>query len=894
MTPNPIQQAHELGQSFWLDYIRRDVLENGELARLIADGEVRGVTSNPSIFEKAIGGSTLYDSAMRPLAHAGWTAERIFESLAVHDIREATDLLLPVYEGTGGRDGFVSIEVNPQLADDTEATLEEARRLWGAVNRPNLMVKIPATPAGIPAIEQAIYEAININVTLIFALDRYNQVMQAYLRGLERRDQEGEQLDRIASVASFFVSRVDTAVDGQLELIVREEGPNAPRAAALLGHAAVANAKLAYAQFHSTFAEERFERLRQRGARVQRPLWASTSTKNPAYSDVLYVEQLIGPDTVNTLPPDTLEAFRDHGKAEQTLERDLADARAQLEAIEGLDISIDQVTQQLEQQGVEAFANSFEQLVERVDQRATQMRAELGTLQPQLGPLLEELESNRVASRFWRADASLWPKDGAPRVTDHAAVWQDLRPQIEGALEQLSDPAIQQVAWLAPDGLSWPVPPGHLRLESLDPADQRRLRSGTPTESSLFIVVSRHSRDPAAQAMLASSWRRAANRLGDRASAHFLVIAEEGSELAAQARSHKLPLVIGEPLSAAALVAAGLGQKHIEGLIGGAERVRERCAPNYRAAENWGLYLGALLAIAGRQARWRLGLLADPEAGAIAEWLACQFERSGVGRQLAVLRQVPTDGGDQDRVIVYLRSKGKLDREFSQWVEAGVPTVVVNPDFGLGGEAVRWEMGLGVAAHALELDPGPSPLEQQAAERFAHELERNVKKQRPLRPKPTEQLADNLVWWAIAERPAGQAESVQGYAEALGQRLKSTATLNLAILRHRAGPLQRTLADLRQRLAKLGVDLRVGWGANPNTSGLENEQLRQVSVLLCQQARRDEPVPEMEPSFGELQLMQAQAMFSALNSGRHECGLIAFGPSESVNDWLRALVGALA
>ncbi len=893
MTGNPIHGAYQIGQSFWLDYIRRDMLENGDLARLIADGEIRGVTSNPSIFEKAIGGSALYDSAMRPLAHAGWTPERVFENLAVHDVREATDLLLPVYEGTDGRDGFVSIEVNPQLADDTEASLEEARRLWRAVNRPNLMVKIPATPAGIPAIEQAIAEAINVNVTLIFALERYHEVMQAYLRGLERRNEDGLALDRIASVASFFVSRVDSAVDRQLELIVREEGPHAPRAAALRGHAAIANAKLAYAQFQSTFAEPRFERLRQQGARVQRPLWASTSTKNPAYSDVLYVEQLIGPDTVNTLPPTTLQAYRDHGNADESLERDLADARAQLEAIETLGISLAQVTQQLEEQGVRAFAESYEQLIDSVAQRLTQMRLELGALQPLLNSTLAEFEGDRVASRYWRADPSLWPRADGQSVVDQAEVWRAQLPQLDNSFDRLALSEVERVAWLAPGGVSWPRAAGgqQLSLESLDPAAQRSLRSNTPTASTLFVVVSRRPHDPAAEAMLASNWRRAANRLGDQAAQHFLVIAEQGSDLQQQAESLGLPLLIGDPIFTAALAAAQLNGSRAAEVVENAEGARARCAPNHRGVENRGLYLGGFLTIAAQQGRWRLGLLTDPEAEPFADWLADSLQRTGLGERVAVLRQVPVENGSEDRVLVYLRNTGELDRRFSSWVESGIPSLLIDMDLGFGGEVVRWQMGVAVAAYALGLELQPPGIEQRAAERFGRELQRSSRSGRAPWLKPDASLPGGRVWWTISEPQAKTADKLQTFAQALGQRLDTAGMLNLTLLRRRSRRLRRTLSDLGQALAGRGVDLRVGWGDSLMSSGPID---RQVSVLLCEQPKRDEPIPGQERSFGELQLMQGLAMFAELSAGHHECALISFESPATVNDWLQAVIEALS
>jgi transaldolase len=366
---NRIHLLHQQGQSLWLDFIQRDLLQSGELRGLITADEIRGVTSNPTIFQAAIASSELYASSLQEAAGAGSSPAEVFETIAIEDIRAAADLFLPLYDRLEGEDGYVSIEVNPELAGDTLATLAEVRRLWSRINRPNVMIKIPATEAGIPAIEQGISEGINVNVTLIFALDRYTQVMEAYLRGQEARAREGRSIDHVASVASFFVSRVDTKVDARLEQICQRGGLRAERAQALLGGTAIANAKLAYAQFKAVFDTERFNKLQAAGARVQRPLWASTSTKNPHYPDTYYVDNLIGPQTVNTVPPSTLNAFREHGKVEGTIERGLSEARGQVEGLESLGISLSDVTEELEQEGVRKFANSYRALLDSIRNR---------------------------------------------------------------------------------------------------------------------------------------------------------------------------------------------------------------------------------------------------------------------------------------------------------------------------------------------------------------------------------------------------------------------------------------------------------------------------------------------------------------------------------------------
>jgi len=364
---NPLRRLNAAGQSVWYDNIQRAMLSSGELARLIAEDDLRGVTSNPAIFEKAITGSHDYDAALRQQQrlHPDHSSRELFYALALEDIGAAADLLLPVYTTTAGVDGMVSLEVSPDLAYDTAATLREARELHARLARPNVMIKVPATLAGLPAIEQLIADGININVTLLFAVERYEQVVEAYLRGLEQRLARGQAIDRIASVASFFVSRLDSLLDP----LLAQQSPD------LQGVIAIANAKWAYERFQAWFGGVRFAALAAAGARPQRLLWASTSTKNPAYTDVLYVETLIGPQTVNTIPPATYAAFRAHGKVDLTLARDLDAARAQLARLPALGIDLVRVTDQLEAEGVAAFAHAFEQLLKAIDTKVGNLAA---------------------------------------------------------------------------------------------------------------------------------------------------------------------------------------------------------------------------------------------------------------------------------------------------------------------------------------------------------------------------------------------------------------------------------------------------------------------------------------------------------------------------------------
>jgi len=371
--PNPLWQLKEHGQSVWLDNLSRALIESGELRRLIDEDGISGITSNPAIFAAAIDGSDAYDGQIRELAGDGMDTLALYESLAIDDIRAAADLLRPTFDSCGGADGFVSLEVNPHLARDTDGTLEEAERLWRAVDRGNLMIKIPGTPEGLPAIEEALYRGVNINVTLLFSVDAYAEVMQAHLRALERRHAEGLALAGVASVASFFLSRIDSSIDKQLDAV---GGEGADAAAALRGETAVASAKSAYRLWRQIYAGERWERLAAAGAQVQRPLWASTSTKDPSYPDTKYVEPLIGEHTVNTMPESTIDAFRDHGAVVPgSVEQGVEEARAVPAQLAALGIDLHAATEKLVEEGIAKFEQPFDALLENLEGKRTALGA---------------------------------------------------------------------------------------------------------------------------------------------------------------------------------------------------------------------------------------------------------------------------------------------------------------------------------------------------------------------------------------------------------------------------------------------------------------------------------------------------------------------------------------
>lgn len=371
MQKNPLAQLADVGQSVWYDQMERALITSGTLQRLIEQDDLRGLTSNPTIFEKAIGSSEDYNATLRELGEQQKSTDQIYDAVVIDDISRAADVFAPVYEKTKRQDGYVSLEVSPTLAQDTDGTSREAKRLWEKLGRPNAMIKIPATPEGIPAVEESIAAGININITLIFSRTVHDRVIEAYLRGLERRVEKGQAIDHIASVASFFVSRIDAAVDKELEarIAATDDPVQKQKLSSLLGKTAIANAKLAYRLFRDRFGDERFARLKSKGANLQRPLWASTGTKNPKYSDVLYIESLIGADTVNTIPPKTYDAFKDHGKVRLTIEEDLESAEKALSGLQDVGIDLEEVTRKLTADGVKSFADSFSSLMSTIEAR---------------------------------------------------------------------------------------------------------------------------------------------------------------------------------------------------------------------------------------------------------------------------------------------------------------------------------------------------------------------------------------------------------------------------------------------------------------------------------------------------------------------------------------------
>ncbi|HZS50739.1 MAG TPA: bifunctional transaldolase/phosoglucose isomerase [Bryobacterales bacterium] len=758
---NPLKQLEKEGQSVWLDYIRRNLITGGELSRLVVEDGLKGVTSNPTIFEKAIAGSSDYDQPLRELLakNPGADTRALFESIAIEDIRMAADVLRPVYDQTGGADGFVSIEVAPQLAHDTAATIAEARRLWSSVGRPNLMVKVPATKEGIPAIEALLAEGVNINITLMFSLAHYEAVAGAYISGLARSPEP----QKVASVASFFVSRVDTAVDKALAAI------GTPEALALQGKIAVANSKKTYQRFREIFYGKDFAALRERGARVQRPLWASTSTKNPAYRDVLYVEELIGKDTVNTMPLPTLQAFRDHGRVRPSLEEGLEDAGAALQRLRALDIDLNAIAEKLQEEGVAAFSTSFDQLLAALEKKRQALRADragrqslrLGAFQNRADARLKAWQSAGFASRLWRKDATLWTAQPQPELTDRLG-WLTLPEAMREHAEecaafagQVRSDGVRHVVVLGMGGSS--LAPdvfgrtfGHadgfpelIVLDSTHPAAVRAVEKQIDLRSTLFVVSSKSGATIEPLSFFRYFWSlvgRVTKTPGDR----FAAITDPNTPLERLAQQRGFRRIFLAPpdiggrysaLSVFGLVPAALIGLDVHHLLDRAWTMAEACASCVPVPENPALALGAAMGELALTGRDKVTFLAPPALASFPSWAEQLIaESTGKdGKGIIPVAEEPlgkVDSYGSDRFFVYLGLNGAADSALEEDLErvekAGHPTARIQlaETADLGQEFFRWEMAVAAAGAVLGIHPFNQPDVELAKELARQEMKR--------------------------------------------------------------------------------------------------------------------------------------------------------------------------
>lgn len=883
--PTPISQLTSLGQSLWYDNIQRRLLENGELAAMIQRGDIRGVTSNPSIFHNAIAKSNDYDSALTPLAISGWSSEQIFWQLAIEDIRAACDLFLPLYEQTEGVDGYVSLEVSPYLAHDTAGTAAQARHLWQTVNRPNLMIKIPATPAGIPAIRQTIAAGINVNVTLIFSLERYQEVMDAYLSGLEDRLLAGGEIERIHSVASFFVSRVDSKIDPKLMALL-ESGSVA--AGELRGKAAIANAKLAYDAFRKVFGGPRFGKLQMAKANLQRPLWASTSTKNPNYPDTLYVDNLIGPATVNTVPPQTLIAFKEHGVAAETIMEGLDEARQQIADLEKLGIQMSAVTQELEEEGVKAFADAFTALLSAIEKRRQAIVARLGGLADSIKECVansgKQNGGQNIVERMWSSDPSLWTDDPAGQAEIKIRLgWLNLPETSRAVLSEIRQFAAQVHSAgftrflllgmggssLAPEVMArvFDIPHSTFSiLDSTDPGQVAETAANFPPEKTMFIVSSKSGGTAEVTALFDYFWAKTAEAFGQNAGEHFIAITDPGTSLEKLARERGFarifnadPLVGGRysALTHFGLVPAALMGIDIERLLDRAAWMSAQCKPDVPVGRNPGLVLGALMAQAALNGRDKLTIVADPGLESIGSWLE-QLIAESTGKQGKGI--VPIDleplgnpsAYGNDRVFAYLRRSGEYDSALNALQSAGQPLVVfdLSDPYSLAAEFYRWEFATAAACAILGVNAFDQPDVQDAKDRTKAKI------------------AEYKATGAIGAGTFVGVEESPSALEAFLSSAKSGDYIAINAYLRRNPAMQAALTELRLKLrARTGCATTVGFGprflhstGQLHKGGADNGLFLQITA----DSAADIDIPGQGMTFGTLERAQALGDYEAL------------------------------
>src|SRR5262252_2402965 len=710
---NPVAALKQYGQSVWLDFIRRSLIAGGELKRLVDEDGVGGVTSNPAIFEKAIDGSDDYAAAIQEISdrYPGLGAKAVYERLAIKDIQDAADVLRPVYDRTGSHDGYVSLEVSPDLANDTNGTIAEARELWKAVARPNVMIKVPATPAGLPAIRTLISEGINVNVTLLFAREAYEAVAHAYLEGLEARSASGQPLAHVASVASFFVSRIDTVVDGLVEAKLKTAtGAEKVRLERLVGKVAIANAKVAYQSYKRIFAGPRWDALQSKSAQRQRVLWASTGSKNPHYSDVLYVEELIGPDTVNTVPPATLAAFRDHGRPRASLEEDVADAMQTLDELEKSGISLKKVTDDLLADGVSKFVEPFTKLLAAVERRSRDAnKARINTQSPALPPALQGKVSERLKAwdadggtrRLFAGDASLWTgTDEASWIGWLGIVDQQIENEtlLLDLQQEVRKDGLTHAVLLGMGGSSlcpevWKETFGRIAgspelfvLDSTDPAQIRALEARLDLARTLFIVSSKSGSTLEPNIFKAYFFDRVKQAVGaDKAGSRFIAVTDPGSAMqqAAERQGFRHTFFgwanIGGRYSALSdfgLVPAAIMGVDVQKFLERTEAMVHACAPSVPVVDNPGIVLGTILGIAAsRFGRDKVTIIASPGVASLGAWLE-QLIAESTGKDGQGLIPIDREAlGDpdvygSDRLFVYLRLRAAADAEQDRRVAA--------------------------------------------------------------------------------------------------------------------------------------------------------------------------------------------------------------------------------
>jgi len=918
---NPLKDLLKYGQSVWLDYIRRNLITSGELKRLIDEDGLRGMTSNPSIFEKAIAGSTDYADLLRSLQpRTDLDAKARYEILAIRDIQDAADILRTVYESSKRRDGYVSLEVSPYLARDTQGTLAEARRLWQAVARENVMIKVPGTAEGIPAFQQLISEGININVTLLFSQKVYEKVADAYIAGLEQLATRGGEVSRSASVASFFISRIDNSVDSIVadRLKTSKEPREQEQLKGVLGKVAIANGKLAYEKYQAIFGTSRWKALAAKGAQTQRVLWASTSTKNPSYNDVMYVEEMIGPDTVNTVPPATLDAFRDHGHPRASLTENLEASRRTMKTLAELGISIDEVTDKLTDDGVRLFAEAFDKLLEAVEKNSKspvspKVSRQTYKLPDALaGPVKTNIDDWRAAGkvrRLWQRDASLWTGTDEANWLGWLGITEDQiahTQKLRQLAEEVKSEGFTDILLLGMGGSS--LCPEVLRmtfgkiagfpelhvLDSTDPAQIQAIQSRVNLAKTLFVVSSKSGTTLEPNIFKQYFFEQVRQAVGaEKAGTRFIAITDPGSKMQQVAETDRfrhifygLPSIGGRysALSNFGLVPAALMGLDVTKFLDRTEEMVEACASCVPVDENPGVVLGIILGTAAKNGRDKVTLITSRGIFDLGAWLE-QLLAESTGKQGK--GTIPVDREElaspevygNDRVFAYIRMDSDADAAQDAKVkaleQAGQPVVriTVADTYDLGQEFFRWEIATAVAGSIIGINAFNQP-DVEASKIATRNLTTEYEKSGSLpAEKPVLEdggiklFTDGKNAEALA-KAAGNDKSLDGYLRAHLNRLGAGDYFALLAYIQMNSEHETRLQELRLALrAKKHVATCLEFGPRfLHSTGQAYKGGPNSGVILqltCDDAV-DLPVPGQKYTFGVVKAAQARGDFQVL------------------------------
>jgi transaldolase / glucose-6-phosphate isomerase len=920
-TLNPIRELSKYGQSVWLDYIRRSLIASGELKRLIDEDGLGGVTSNPAIFEKAITGSTDYTEALVELQkRKDLDAMAVYEILAIKDIQDAADTLRPVYDRTKKRDGYVSLEVSPFLAKDTNGTIKDARRLWKAVNRPNLMVKIPATVEGIPAIQQCISEGININVTLLFAQEMYEKVAQAYIAGLTIYAASGGDVSHVASVASFFISRIDSMVDSILKAKIKAATDPKQQALlkSLMGKVAIANGKLTYQRYKEIYAGSGWTELAGKKAQTQRLLWASTSTKDPSYSDVMYVEELIGADTVNTIPPATFDAFRDHGKPKASLEADLDDAQDTMETLAAVGISMKQVTDDLVTQAVKLFAEPFDKLLNTVDAKckyAPQAQVDPQTyslpaaLDTQFQAAIEDWKMTGKVRRLWARDASIWTGSDEGNWLGWLGITEDQLANQQHFADVAADvkaAGFKHALLLGMGGSS--LCPEVLRmtfgkvsgfpemfvLDSTDPAQLKTFENKIDIANTIFIVSSKSGSTLEPNIFKQYFFERVKQVVGaDKAGSRFIAITDPGSkfEQVAQASGfrhifHGVPSIGGRysALSDFGMVPAAVMGIDASKFLDRADVMAIACSSCLPVDKNPGAQLGLILGVAAKSGRDKVTLITSPGISDFGAWLE-QLMAESTGKDgkgiIPVDRERlgPPEVYGNDRVFAYIRLENGADPAQDAAVDAlakaGHPVVriALSDIYNLGQDMFRWEIATAVAGSVIGINAFNQP-DVEASKIATRKLTSEYEKTGSLPPE-SPIFSDNGIQLFTDEKnaaalasAAGNDKSLSGYLRAHLGRIKAGDYFALLAYVEMNQSHENTLQDIRTAVRdKKRVATCLGFGPRfLHSTGQAYKGGPNTGVFLqvtCDD-KADLPVPGQKYTFGVVKAAQARGDFQVL------------------------------